>query len=688
MDEYKKYDQDEFNETFFYEGSDLGAIYTKEKTTFKVWSPDASKIILMLYDKGYNSKPYDKIKMKKDEKGTFTTVVSEDLQGVYYTYEVHHGKTIYETVDIYAKACSVNGQRGMVVDLDSTNPEGFENDTRPTFVHPTDAIIYEAHVRDLTIHRSAGCEHPGKFLGLAEVGTTSPEGLATGIDHLVEMGITHLHLLPIFDFGSIDETKPELLQYNWGYAPVNYNIPEGSFSTNPLDGTVRIQELKQLIQTLHKKGIRVIMDVVYNHTQDSSESNFHKTVPYYYHRLDENGNFSNGSGCGNELASERPMVRKYIIDSLLYWVEEYHVDGFRFDLMGLHDVKTMNEIREALDQVDATIITYGEGWTAEKTPLPVTEQAIKNNIHKMPRIAAFSDEGRDGIKGHVMYRDQPGFVNGAINMEETVKFSIVAATEHPQVDYDNINYSKKPWANQPHQTINYVSCHDNLTLYDKLVETTEGLDMETRIKMHKMSNAIVLTSQGIPFLHAGVEFLRTKNGDENSYKSPDTINEIVWHSKYDHREIVDYYKGLIRLRKEHPAFRMTTTEQIQTHLEFIDPSVSNTIGYTITNSANGDVWEDIAVLFNANTSEVKFKLPHFGVWNIVVDGERAGTETIRSFTGDEIVIKELTSMVLYSNEKQVNEVKVVERNKTNFKNVAVAAGVLGAWWLLRRGKKK
>ncbi len=690
MADKKVFETDEFNQQYYYNGHDLGSVYSKEKTSFRVWSPLATKVSLFLYDKGYKSKPYDKIKMNKDINGTWYIEVNEDLHGVFYTYEIEFDQGKYETVDIYAKACGVNGERGMVVDLERTNPEGFKNDVRPKLVNTTDAIIYEAHIRDLTIHKTANVQHPGKFLGLSQHNTRSPEGLTTGLDHLIELGITHVHLLPVFDFASIDEAKLENPQYNWGYDPLNYNCIEGSYSTNPIDGESRIREFKTLVQALHSSNIRVIMDVVYNHTYSSKDSYFNKTFPDYFYRFDESGEFANGSGCGNEVATERPMVRKYIIDSLTYFAKEYHVDGFRFDLMGLYDIETMNAIRQALDKIDPSILMYGEGWTAGETPLPSNLRATKENMVKLQRIAAFNDDCRDGIKGHVFYAKQPGFVNGGIGMEESVKFAIVAATNHSQINYDKVFYTKKPWANQPNQTINYVSCHDNLTLFDKILETSEGLDMTTRIKMAKMANTIVLTSQGIPFFMAGEEMLRTKNGDENSYKSPDIINQIVWHSKYDHIELFEYYRGLIELRKSHPAFRMTSTEMIQNHLRFIDTPVTNTIAYNITNSANHDSWADIVVLFNANTSEVKFKLPHFGIWNIVVNQDKAGTSVLSKISGNEIVVPELTSMVLYSNEKYVNQVTVIEKEKEDFRKYAgYALGALGIlMWLRRRKKRK
>jgi len=689
MVDTKEFETETFNHQYYYSGNDLGSVYTKEKTSFKVWSPLATKVSLLLYDKGYKSKPYDKSKMNKDVNGTWYVEINEDLHGVFYTYEIESPQGKYEAVDIYAKASGVNGERGMVIDLDITNPEGFKDEVRPPLVNTTDSIIYEAHIRDLTIHKTSNVQHPGKFLGLAQHNTRSQEGLTTGLDHLIELGITHVHLLPVFDFASIDETKLDQPQYNWGYDPVNYNCLEGSYSTNPIDGEARIREFKTLVHKLHQSNIRVVMDVVYNHTFHYEESNFFKTFPNYFHRLEEDGQLANGSLCGNEIASERLMVRKFMIDSVCYLANEYHIDGFHFDLMGLHDIETMNEIRLALDKIDPSILMYGEGWIAGESPLPAKNRAIKENMSKMSRIATLNDDCRDGIRGHIIYSNQPGFVNGGIGLEESVKFSIVGAVEHTQINNEKVINSKKSWAAQPNQTINYVSSHNHLCLYDKIVETTEGLDMTTRIKMAKMANAIVLTSQGIPFFLAGEEMLRTKNGDENSYKSPDMINQIVWHSKYDHIELFEYYRGLIELRKQHPAFRMTSAEMIQNHLKFLETPVTNTIAYNITDSANHDSYSDIVVLFNANTSEVKFKLPHFGVWNIVVNQEMAGTTILHKITGNDIVVPELTTMVLYSNEKYANEVTVVEQEKPDYsKYVGYTLGALGLLMFLRKRKKR
>lgn len=647
------YDTKVFEKDYTYTRNDLGANYTKESTTFKLWSPTASKINLLLYKDGRNEDITDTLPMTKGENGVWEVSISKDLDGIFYNYEVHVESKINVAVDPYAKAVGVNGKKGMVVDLSKTNPDNWSQDSKPELKNFTDAIIYELHVRDLSVAENSGIKNKGKFLALTEQGTKNPSGLSTGLDHLKDLGITHLHLLPSFDYRSIDETKLEDNNFNWGYDPENYNVPEGSYSTDPYSGTSRIIEFKQAVQSLHDNDIRVVMDVVYNHTGASADSHLNKIAPGYYYRTN-NGSFSNGSGCGNETASERAMVRKMIVDSVVYWAEEYHIDGFRFDLMGLHDLETMQSIRESLDAVDPSIIIYGEGWTGGTSPLPDSQKALKVNTYLLDGIAAFSDDIRDGIKGHVFTSTQPGFVNGLADMEETIKFGAVASTKHPQVDYTSVVYSDKPWANAPSQTITYASAHDNLTLWDKISVTNPNDSIEKRIKMNKLSCAIVFTSQGIPFIHAGEEMLRTKNGDENSYKSPDSINQIDWSWKKDNIDVYEYYKGLMTFRKAHPALRMMTTEEVQKNLVFfgngeeyhnLQLAEKNVVGYLISNNANGDSAGTICVLFNANNEDKKINIPD-GSWSLYINGEKAGTEVLDTIKGSEVNVKALSTMVL------------------------------------------
>ena len=628
-----------------YSGSDLGFTLTEDETAFRLWSPAAQEVKLNIYSAGDGDNLESSHYMKRDESGTWVYKASENLKGKYYTYEVRqNGLWLQEKPDIYAVAVGVNGQRSMIIDLDETDPAGWENDERPALSNYNDIIIYELHIRDMTIHPSSGSSQPGKYMGLVEEGTRSPKGLTTGIDHMKELGITHVHLLPTFDHRSIDESRLDEPQYNWGYDPLNYNVPEGSFSTNPYQGEVRIKEFKQMVQAFHKNGIRVILDVVYNHTGQTEDSNFNQLVPMYYYRQNAEGGFSDASACGNETASERAMMRKYIVESVQYWVNEYHLDGFRFDLMGIHDMETMNEVSAAVRAIDPSIFVYGEGWTAGSSPLPTDQQALKANTYKMQNVSAFSDDLRDGLKGSVFEHEEGGFVSKRPGLKESIKFGIVASTQHPQVNCEQVNYSKAPWAAEPSQTISYVSCHDNHTLWDKLSISNPDASEEDLIKMHKLAETIVLTSQGVSFLHAGMEMLRTKDGVENSYNSSDSINQIDWTRKEQYEDVFNYYKNLIALRKNHPAFRMTSTEDIQKHLEFLDYDGDNFLGYRLINNANGDSWNEIVVLLNGSGLNKTINLPS-GSWTLVGDGNQINEGGIRK-TGTTITVPASTAFIL------------------------------------------
>lgn len=639
------FDTLQFADMFHYSGDDLGAVYSKNKTTFRLWAPTAEWAKVLLYRQGLGGQAFQEIQMCKDLKGTWVVSVGDDLKGVFYTYKVLVNGSINEAVDPYAKAVGANGLRGMIVDLADTDPDGWQTHKKPEFINFEDAIIYELHIRDLSSHKNSGITHKGKFLGLTEKGTKTPEGESTGLDHLIDLGITHLHLLPVFDFLTIDETKFGNDDYNWGYDPQNYNVPEGSYSTDPYSGTARIYEFKQMVKTLHENGIRVVMDVVYNHTAKTEDSHLNLLVPGYYYRKDASGNFSNGSGCGNEIASERFMARKLIVDSVKYWAKEYKIDGFRFDLMALLDIDTMNHIRAELDKIDKSIIIYGEGWTGGASPLPDEIKASKFNICRLPRIAVFSDDMRDAVKGSVFLEKECGFANGGQGKEESIKFGIVASTSHPQIDYTRVNYSKAPWACDPGQTINYVSSHDNHTLWDKIYLTNPYETEEERIKINKLCCAIILTSQGIPFIHAGEEILRTKNFHHNSYNAPDSINQLDWSRKHKYRDVYEYYKGLIRLRKNHPAFRMTTAEQIQKHLVFMESLPQGAVGYTINNNANGDRTKTIAVILNAGLEQIHVELPG-DEWAVVVDENKAGDEVIRVIKDSKVRVAARSAMVV------------------------------------------
>ena len=639
-----------FDEELAYDGDDLGAVYTKEKTTFRIWAPTAVEVSLNLYEQGDGDNLMETIPMTADVKGTWVCEKTADLNGVYYTYSVKIGNKVNEVVDLYARSAGVNGNRGEILDLEATNPDGFDADVRPAFSNATDAVIYELHIRDLSSDASSGIQNTGKFLGLTERGTKNSEGLATGLDHILDLGVTHVQILPSYDYATVDETKLDTAQFNWGYDPKNYNVPEGSYSTDPYHGEVRVNEMKQMIQTLHENGIRVNMDVVYNHTYNLADSWFQKTVPDYYYR--KNGdNYSNGSGCGNETASERAMMRKYIVDSVVYWATEYHVDGFRFDLMGVHDLDTMKAVREALDQVDPSIMVYGEGWTGGESALPEAQQATKNHIYQLDRVGAFSDDIRDGIKGSVFDSLDKGFVSGKEGMEESIKFGVVAATPHPQVMISKNDKKSTNWSGQPGQSINYISCHDNLTFWDKLAISNADDSEADRVKMNKLGSAIILTSQGVSFMQAGEEMLRSKPNekseggfDENSYCSPDATNSIKWDNKGNVIDTYEYYKGLIAFRKAHSALRMTTATDIQNMLTFMSGLDANVVAYTIKGEAQGETAQNIAVIYNGNPDAVTVNLPA-GAWDICVNGEKAGCESLGTAEGS-VTVEGISAMVL------------------------------------------
>lgn len=626
-----------------YTGDDLGVSYHKTHSAFRIWAPQAQKMELVLYPTGNDSQG-EIYPLEKDVQGTWTMTIQGDLHGTYYNYLVTYDQTTKEAMDPYAIACGVNGQRGMVVDLSKTNPRGWDTLQTPALAHPADTIIYELHIRDFTIDPNSGVKHRGKYLGLVESGTRSPDNLATGLDHLRQLGITHVQLMPCFDFYTIDETQLLPKEYNWGYDPQNYNSPEGSYASDPYHGAVRINELKQMIKTLKDNGFRVILDVVYNHTYLGKTSHLNVLAPGYYYRHDAHGNFTNGSGCGNELASERFMVRKMIVDSVVYWASEYKIDGFRFDLMGLMDIITVNEIRSRLNAIDPRIIMFGEGWTGDHSPLPDHLKALKGNMRKLPGTGAFNDDVRDAVKGHVFFGDRPGFINGATGMEESVKCGIVAATKHHQVDYSQVIYTHTAWAGEPAQSINYVEAHDNLTLWDKLLKTNPDADVNTIESMHKLAGAIILTSQGIPFLHAGMEFCRTKAGDANSYKSSDAVNMIDWARKKEFLEVFQYYQGLIKLRNAHPGFRMRTSAQVQASLEFLEMPQGHMVGYVIRDAPD-EPWPLIVVIYNADITDQVVKVPSDD-WMVVVNGSKAGCDCLQRLQSSQVLIPAISCCVL------------------------------------------
>ena len=622
--------------------------YSPASTSFTVWAPTADEVKLMLFDNGDTGHAYKTYEMKHDAKdGTWNKVVDGDLLGKFYTFNVKvDGKWLGDTPGINARAVGVNGKRAAIIDFAATNPEGWDNDNGPEIGTYADIVVYEMHHRDMSISPTTSNEYKGKYLAMTEKGTTNKDGLSTGIDHLKELGITHVHILPSYDYASIDEANLQENKYNWGYDPQNYNVPEGSYSTDPFTPEVRVKEFKEMVKALHDEGTGVILDVVYNHTFDTQNSNFERTVPGYFYRFKEDGSFANGSGCGNETASEREMMRNYMIESVLYWMNEYHIDGFRFDLMGIHDIETMNQIRAAVDEVNPSVFIYGEGWAAEAPIYPADSLAMKANTAKMPRIAVFSDEMRDGLRGPFNDDKKGAFLAGLPGMEESVKYGIVGAINHPQVVFDSVNYSKEPWATQPTQMISYVSCHDDMNLVDRLKATVPDIKPHELAKLDKLAQTVVFTSQGVPFMYAGEEVMRDKKGVHNSYQSPDSINAIDWDLKTANKDAFDYYKNLIDLRKSHPAFRMADADMVRKNLEFLPVEGDNLIAYQLKDNANGDPWNNIIVAFNGRNADAPLTIPA-GKYTIVARDGKINQKGMGTVNGSQVVVPAQSALIIY-----------------------------------------
>lgn len=609
-------------------------VYSPQKTTFTLFAPDdAKQIIVRIYNEGMGGVPIETHRMTHSGRERWTTEVRGDQKGRFYTFDTGHG----ESAGIFAKAVGVNGIRGAIIDMKDTNPKGWERDRRPELRSAADLIIYEMHHRDFSIAREES-NYPGKFLALTE---------PWAIDHLQSLGINAVHILPSFDYASVDETKPNKPQYNWGYDPLNYNVPEGSYSTNALCPLTRISEFKQMVHSLHNAGIRVILDVVYNHTFDIANSNFQKTYPDYFFRKNADGTYSDGSGCGNETASEKPMMRQFMIESVKYWINEYHIDGFRFDLMGIHDIETMNAIRQAVDAIDPTIFIYGEGWSAGTCAYSREKLSMKANIKLMPRIAAFSDEIRDGLRGPFDDDKKTAFVGGIPGNEESIKFGIAGAIVHPQVDMKKVNYSDEAWAQQPTQMISYVSCHDDMCLVDRLRTSIPDMSTDGIARLSMLAQTAVLTSQGVPFLLSGEEIMRDKKGVHNSYCSPDSINRLDWANKERHSDVFEYYKKLIALRKNHPAFRLGDADKVRKHLEFLKPAADCVVAFRLKDYAGGDSWKNIIVILNGNTEAKEVKIPK-GTYTIVCRDGKISEEGMGVLTGNTVISAPQSAMIIHN----------------------------------------
>ena len=611
--------------------------YTPEKTSFELWAPTAESAVVRLYD---GDTLTEEVAMTKGKKGLWNAEVEGDKKGLYYAFQVTvEGNLLKETAGIFARALDVNGNRGAIIDMRDTDPEGWSEDKRPE-VDPTEIVIYEMHYRDMTAHESAGSSNPGKYIAMAELGTRSHEGLATGIDHLREMGVTHIHLLPTADFGSIDESRPTN-QYNWGYEPKNYNAPEGTYSTNPADPEARIRELKTLVKAMHDAGLCVVLDVVYNHTTSTENCGFELTVPGYFYRMREDGTFADGSGCGNETASEKPMMRKYMVESLEYWVKEYHIDGFRFDLMAIHDIETMNLIRERLEALNPDILLYGEGWAASAPLYDESKLAFKRYTYQMPGIAAFSDDIRNALRG-TLDLSQGGFIHGVEGNKEALKFGIVGGIEHPEV-----NHSEAAWCAEPRQHISYVTCHDDHNLRDRLEHLSPDASEDELLKMAKLAHFGVFTSQGVPFIFCGEEMYRSKRGEKNTYNMPDEYNAIDWALKSQYSDLVEYCKGLIAMRKEHPAFSLGTAEAVREHLSFIESDNEAAVGFVLDNLEGIDSAKRIVVLMNGSREGVEFDIPA-GSYKWISDGEFIHAKGMGMYNANngKIVVAPISGVIL------------------------------------------
>ena len=606
--------------------------YTPEKTVFSLFAPnDAKKVTVRIYKEGLGGKAVKTIKMNRTADEQWTATVKGDLMGKFYTFDVGRG----ECPGVFAKAVGVNGKRGAIIDMAKTNPEHWCCDEHPVTKSPADLVIYEMHHRDFSIARE-DAQYPGKFLALTE---------PWAIDHLKDLGVNAIHILPSYDYGSVDETRLSDNKYNWGYDPVNYNVPEGGYSTDPYQPEVRIREFKQMVKALHEAGIRVILDVVYNHTYDIEHSNFQRTYPDYYYRKTATGDYSNGSGCGNETASDQPMMRKFMIESVKYWINEYHIDGFRFDLMGVHDIETMNAIRRAVNAIDPTIFIYGEGWSAGACAIPNSMLGMKANIMKMPGIAAFSDEIRDALRGPFSDDTKAAWLADG-SESESLKYGIVGAIAHPQIDMTKVNYAEEPWALEPTQMISYVSCHDDMCLVDRLKASIPHIKTDELIRLDLLAQTAVFTSQGVPFMLSGEELLRNKKGVHNSFESPDSINHLDWGNKAKYPQVFEYYKNLIALRKNHPAFRLGNADLVRKHLEFLD-SPEGTVAYRLKNYAGRDDWRDIIVILNANKELSEVSIPKGTYTEVCCDGviNEQGLGTIQ---GDKVVVSPQSALIIHN----------------------------------------
>ena len=604
-------------------------VYTPEKTTFTFWSSVAEKMEVRLYNT-YDASEFDVITLHEQEGDYWTATIKGDQVGKFYTVcSYQGGEWGQESPGIFAKAVSVNGQRAAIIDMQATDPEGWENDQRPAMTDPTEVVVYETHMRDFTIDATSGIANKGKFIAFTEQGTQTAEGLASGIDHLKELGITHIQILPMYDYGSIDETTLDLNKYNWGYDPVNYNVPEGGYSTNPYDPATRIREAKTMIQALHAAGIRVIMDVVYNHTYSVEGCALGRVVPQYFYRMNEDGTYANGSGCGNETASDKEMMRQFMVESVCYWAREYHIDGFRFDLMGIHDQETMRQIRAALDEIDPSIITYGEGWAASSPAYPYEQLAMKQWTYTMPRVGAFSDDIRNALIGSP-FDHHRGFASGNTASRDAVRYGLVACPD---------------WSGEPMQHVSYITCHDNYCLRDRIEVAAAEETEATKLRMNKLAQTAVMVSQGMTFFYGGEELFRTKQGVENSYQSPDSINVIEWTNKQTYSDLFAYYREIIKIRRQHKGFRLGTAELVKNHVEFPETTQEGLIIYRIKDLQGIDTASSLVVLLNGTAEAMAVEVPQ-ATYTVLAQDAQANANGMGTIEAGKVQVAPYSATIL------------------------------------------
>ncbi len=617
-------------------------LYTKSATHFCFWSDEAEQMQLSLYDDAQSS-DRQTYALEKGKNDFWHVSVKGDLEGKYYTIRSYQdGEWTEEAPGIFAKAVSVNGSRAAIIDLSKTDPTGWAEDKRPAMADPTDIVVYETHLRDFTMSPFSGIENKGKFLALTESGTVTPDGLASGIDHLKELGITHLQILPMFDYGSIDETTLERGNYNWGYDPINYNVPEGGYSTDPYDPAKRITEAKQMIAALHQAGIRVIMDVVYNHTYNVAGCALGRVVPKYFYRLNDDGTFANGSGCGNETASEKAMMRQFMVESVCYWAREYHVDGFRFDLMGIHDQETMLAIRSALDKIDPTILTYGEGWAAMSPAYPYDSLAMKQWTYRMPRVGAFSDDIRNALIGSPFDHER-GFASGNTAGRQALCFGLAGG-----INYRDNEFAQG-WAGEPMQHVSYITCHDNYCLRDRIEVSAAEETEATKLRMNKLAQTAVLVSQGMSFIYGGEEMYRTKRGIDNSYQSPDSINIIPWENKLKYNDLYEYYRQMIQIRRQHRGLRLGSAELVNKHLDFLPTEREALVAFRLKDLEGIDSSKSLIVLLNGSSEAIETNIP-MGEYLVLAHDGKANAEGLQTLSAMQVVVEPFSATILAEKE--------------------------------------